>query len=362
MATRDVGAKDLAPATTGAGLAPGAVTATGLQAGGLGFAALTQLASGEPLTDSGGGNWNAGPIDVRAIQTRLREFGYNIRVDGVWGPKSQAAWTDFTGKGGSMTTAPAAGGAGGGGGGDAAGGSPSPSDNSFSLPPTPAVPGNPSERYPEMAALLSVPTIRWLLTRAVNEGWTPEKLGAEVRATDWWRTTPPTKRAFIALEAQDPMAAAQQVAETRESVRKLRDAYMVDMSDDALSTYARQIASGEQDALAFQKELVEQAKGKFPSLAASLDQGMTTRQLWDPYAKMAADELEITQNGIDPNDPKWTRALQGSSPDGKPTKMTLYDWQRVLRTEETYGYDRTSAARQQAANLATQLQKTFGRL
>lgn len=42
--------------------------------------------------------------------------------------------------------------------------------------------------------------------------------------------------------------------------------------------------------------------------------------------------------------------------------MTLYDWQRVLRTEETYGYDRTSAARQQAANLATQLQKTFGRL
>lgn len=357
MATRDVGAGGLsAPDTiTARDLDPGALTATDLQGGGMGFAAL-QIPGDLGLQPSGG-------IDIEAIQRRLRDFGYRIAVDGIWGPKSAAAWTDFTMKGGSMTTAPGTttpaqpvGGA----------LAPQPASSATNSPapapaPAPAVSGNPSERFPEMAALLEVPTIRWLLTRAVNEGWTPERLHAEVRATEWWRTTPPAKRAFIALEAQDPMAAANKIAETKESIRKINQAYDIDMSDEAMGMYARQIASGNSDAMQFQKETIERAKGKYPALAASLDQGQTVMQLFDPYRRMAADELEVADDAINIRDPKWTRALQTFDEAGKARPMTLYEWQRTLRTDTTYNYDKTSKARTQAAQFATKLLETFGR-
>ena len=43
------------------------------------------------------------------------------------------------------------------------------------------------------------------------------------------------------------------------------------------------------------------------------------------------------------------RALQGFDEGGKPRAMTLYEWQRTLRTDAVYGYDRTTGARRQAA-------------
>jgi hypothetical protein len=357
MATRNVGAGDLAPQ---ANLSPGAVTGTQLQQGGVGFDALSALSDGQPLNLAQGD-----PIDIKAIQQRLRQFGYPIVIDGVWGPKSKAAWSDFTAKGGSMTAAPTAATKP-----AAPVGVPSPGAVAVaatavtgaapSAVPSPG--GSPSERFPEMAALMEIPTVRWLLTRAVNEGWTPEKLSAEVKATDWWRTTPPAKRQFIALEAQDPMAAAQKIAETKDSIKKLNQAYMIDMSDDAMNMYARQVASGGSDAAQFQKETVERAKGKFPALAGALDQGLTVKQIADPYVQLAAKELEIPDTAVDLADPKWSRALQGFDEGGKPRTMTLYEWQRTIRTDAAYGYDRTSSARDQAAQIGESIARTFGKV
>ena len=46
---------------------------------------------------SGGGSYDA---DTAAIQQKLREAGYDIAVDGVWGPKTQAAYEDYNAGGG----------------------------------------------------------------------------------------------------------------------------------------------------------------------------------------------------------------------------------------------------------------------
>ena len=44
---------------------------------------------------SGGGNYDA---DTAKIQQMLKDAGYNIAVDGIWGPKTQAAYDDYNGK------------------------------------------------------------------------------------------------------------------------------------------------------------------------------------------------------------------------------------------------------------------------
>ena len=38
--------------------------------------------------------------DAKIVQRELRNMGYNIAVDGAWGPKSQAAWEKAYGKSG----------------------------------------------------------------------------------------------------------------------------------------------------------------------------------------------------------------------------------------------------------------------
>ena len=360
MAERNVGAGDLGgTGTVAAGsVAPGAVTAQQLSPGGIGFAALGSLSDGVPLTDP-----NAGVIDVRKIQQRLREFGYPIVVDGIWGPKSKAAWTDFTNRGGSMTTEPR----------EAAGGTPVPAGGGGAAATSPVAAGMGSpaapptdttieEDYPALAAFLAIPEVGALLRQAKAEGWPPEKLQARVQATEWWKTTSPTKRAFMGLEATDPMAAKAKIAEMKETVRKIKDAYLIELSDDAMNMYARQIAEGGSDVTRFQGEMREIAKGKFPSLAASLDQGMSVRQLADPYVQQAARTLEVSADAIDLNDPKWYRVLQGYDDGGKPRPMTGYEWDRVLKTDATYGFDRTTQARDQAARIGENIARQFGRI
>lgn len=48
--------------------------------------------------------------DARSVQQELRAMGYNIAVDGAWGPKSQAAWDKVYGKSGSFAAGSGSGG------------------------------------------------------------------------------------------------------------------------------------------------------------------------------------------------------------------------------------------------------------
>lgn len=52
--------------------------------------------NGDGGNDSpGGGNYDA---ETAKIQQMLKDAGYNIAVDGIWGPKTQAAYDDYNGK------------------------------------------------------------------------------------------------------------------------------------------------------------------------------------------------------------------------------------------------------------------------
>ena len=48
-------------------------------------------------------------------------------------------------------------------------------------------------------------------------------------------------------------------------IRKIRDAYLIPLSDDAMNMYARQVASGDSDINRFQGEMREKAKGMLGS-------------------------------------------------------------------------------------------------
>jgi hypothetical protein len=92
-------------------------TPEGVHAG-MTVAALTQAVPGVELTSNEGAldsfhvatpegagywgrlDWNPAtadidPVDVGAVQTALNEQGADLVVDGIWGPRSEAAWRAF---------------------------------------------------------------------------------------------------------------------------------------------------------------------------------------------------------------------------------------------------------------------------
>lgn len=392
------GAKDKAPGKKPAGgdvlgvpiPGQGADPAEGGSADREGF--RVGLASGAPPA-------GAPNIDPRKLQELLRDAGfYKGRIDGIIGPKTRAAiasWeaagrpgadgtplspdADFSarrsaafdpaapagiGSGGGVGSAPAAAAVGGGtfGGGQAAGVVPANPLAPFTETPE-SFRRHILENFPEMEPFMKIPEVSEVLRLALREGWPSNKLAAEVKQTDWWRTTPSKSRAWLGLYAMDPASADAKVKDEASKMRQLADQYALDLADVTLEQWARKELSGEIGEDGFGEYLREQAKSMFPSLAKAIDQGITVDQYADPYRQTAARMLEIAPESIRWSDPKWNRALQTIDPQtGQRVSMSLADWQTLIRTDAAYGFDRTSQAQAAAAEFAGQLAKTFGRV
>jgi hypothetical protein len=371
MADRDVGAGGLAPGSvSGAGLAPGALGAGSIMGTAGEFdAALAAALADAPLVDV------ANPDVARWLQTILRDAGYYLGpIDGIWGSKSEAAnaaWNADGQPGQKPAPAgPAIAAAPAGGGGVsvaparvAAGERTATGERTTPKPLAGDWKQQARDQFPMLAGLLEIPEVEGIAKEALQFEWPAEKIVARLQNSQWHKTTPAAMRQWIGLKGSDPATADRLLGEKRAAVLQATKDYYVDLSEPVAGSYAEQLLTGQIDEAGFQKELIDLAKSKYPALAAALDAGRTVRQAADPYVQLAVKELEIPDGTVDLNDPKWARPLQQIDPKtGAPLMMTLYDWQRTIRTDETYGWDRTSGARQMAAQFVTQLGQTFGRV
>ena len=253
--------------------------------------------------------------------------------------------------------------------------------------------------------------------------WTPDQLLAELHKTPYYQSTPAPVRQFDLLLATDPATAAQKIEQTKRiiddlqrqtgitldatgglsspafaflqqavaygwdaneikyrmlasvnsthaggelgstaaQVRNMADQYGVPLSDDAVLDYARKLSEGAIDQAGLQGYLIEQAKSLFPGLATALDKGITVKQYADPYLQIAAQELNINPADVNLTDQKWMAALNQIDPKtGARVSMSLDDWLRKIRTDPTYGYDKTLKAGNDATQLSVALQQRLG--
>lgn len=124
------------------------------------------------------------------------------------------------------------------------------------------------------------------------------------------------------------------------TIRKMAASYLMPLSDDTLAAWDKQLAEGA-DPEMFRQTMVNIAKGRFPTIADLLDKGVTVAAIAEPYKQTAAKELGRDPNSIDFNDPMWSRALTFTDQKGNRRLMDDYEWQKTLRTDEQYGWDKT---------------------
>lgn len=168
----------------------------------------------------------------------------------------------------------------------------------------------------------------------------------------------------------NPNQSTGEIATNLGIIRGLQADYALPHSVDTAYTMAADLAAGHITQDTIKGNLAEQASQLYGGqVAEAIRQGKTVRQWADPYVSLAAQNLEVGADRIDLSKPKWQAFLQqpvnpakgadqATQPGTRP--MTLAEWQAKIRTDPTYGFSKTSNAKQTAAQLASTLDQRFG--
>ena len=101
------------------------------------------------------------------------------------------------------------------------------------------------------------------------------------------------------------------------------------------------------------------AKVSYKPFADLLDRGISVETIFKPYKQIAANVLEKTPDEVELVDAsgkpsQFASALMMKEP------MSLTDWISTLKSDERYGWQFTSEAKQKATSLVMDLEKAFG--
>lgn len=264
----------------------------------------------------------------------------------------------------------------------------------------------------------SNPELKNLFKTAVAETWTASKFQAEVRNTNWWKTTSETSRKAQALESSDPATYAAQLAAAKLQIQQLAGKAGAYIPEDKMDSIVRSVVHTGMDELGimevisgyigftengllggaagiheyemkkyaaeqgvkldtntvkqqaqmiarkmattedFKAQIREQAKSAFPGFSTQIDAGMTMKDLSQPYRSVMAKQLELLDESVTMDDPIIRSAMNGTNKDGKPIGMTLSQFQDVLRSDPRW--KRTTNARNAALDAATKVIRDMG--
>lgn len=264
----------------------------------------------------------------------------------------------------------------------------------------------------------SFPELKKILNRATKEQWDADLFKAHLKNTKWWRTTQDSVRKVEAMKKMDPATYKATVAASRAAVEQLAVKTGAILSGKALDKLANNIVSyGWNDAqiqsflgnyikfndkhvlggLAGQayeqlrttaydngvsmseqtlknaaayvvkgvSTMEEQignirgiAMGQYPAYADQIKAGQSMADIAQPYVQSMAKIMELPQTDVDMFNPKIKMALGQAGKDGKPSPMSITDFENLLRSSPDWR--RTQAAGNSVMNIGRQVLTNMG--
>ena len=102
------------------------------------------------------------------------------------------------------------------------------------------------------------------------------------------------------------------------------------------------------------------AKRWYKGAADDIDAGVTVEQLFRPYKQYAAAILGKPLEQIDLIDANGAPTLYAQALEGKDGPMSISEWTQKLKSDDRFGWQFTSEAKQKATSLVMDLEKAFG--
>lgn len=147
-------------------------------------------------------------------------------------------------------------------------------------------------------------------------------------------------------------------AEQLNSLKELAGSYGMQYDQGWYNTAATNVLTGKDDIETYKQYVKDQAKSKFPTLVAQLDQGFTVRQLASPYIQTMSNILEIDPNTINLNDVYVNQALTGLNDKGEPSTKPLWQFEQDLRKDPRWNF--TKNAQNSLMGTARKVLQDFG--
>ena len=111
----------------------------------------------------------------------------------------------------------------------------------------------------------------------------------------------------------------------------------------------------------YERQQREFAKTRYGHLSNLLDQGMTLESIASAYKTTASRLLELNPNAIDMSTGAFEQAVTFGE-EGKKRLMTNSEWEKLLRTDPQYGWEKTNNAKDEARSLSANIAQAFGRI
>lgn len=257
-----------------------------------------------------------------------------------------------------------------------------------------------------------------IFDQAVDGTWTKERFQAAIRDTEWWKTNsdsmrqaeitrktdPATWDAMVDAEtvkiaqlasevgAAIPQKKMKQLVETalktnldEDGLRNLLGKYVdfskngtlggeagmheftmreyaanmgISLDDQTIKNQAQRVIRKVATTQDYESDIREHAKSMYPAYAQQIDGGMTMKDIASPYTQMMAQTLEIPDTDITLSDPTIKQALNGLSPDGKPSGLSLTDFEQKLRSDPRWA--KTNQAQNNTFAVGHQVLKDMG--
>lgn len=153
--------------------------------------------------------------------------------------------------------------------------------------------------------------------------------------------------------------ALKRVKESADYIRtqNIAKAFFGNPSDDDIE----QVLTGQMLAADYERQQRVFAGQRYGHLKDLLDQGMTMKSIAANYQTSAARLLELDENAIDMSTGAFEQAVSFGE-EGKKRLMTNSEWEKLLRTDPQYGWERTNNAKDEARSLSANIAQAFGRI
>ena len=131
------------------------------------------------------------------------------------------------------------------------------------------------------------------------------------------------------------------LGEAERQIRAAIDDYGLDMGEPWIAKQLNYVATGRTDATATANYLKQQAISKYAGYKDELENGMTVKDIAEPYRQLMAKVLEVPDKGLMISDPTIQKALQNRSPakgkvPGKPEQMPLWAFESQLKNDKRW--------------------------
>ena len=131
--------------------------------------------------------------------------------------------------------------------------------------------------------------------------------------------------------------------------------------NNASSAAVERVLTGQITTDDYARQQREIAKTRYGHLSELIDQGVTLDDLASNYKSSASKLLEIDPNMVDMSQGDFEIALSYGE-EGKKRTMTTGEWEKLLRTDVRYGWEKTNNAKTEARALASNIAQAFGKI